>query len=178
MPRLMSTRFVVTSLPSTTMPGVTYMRVAPFVHRAVVVIADVRILERTPAAQQDPPPADLFVPGQRLVPEVEQVFVQRQALLHELDVPHQAYEVVGEELHGGNGADAAGIKRRGMNVPAFHQAEHLARHAADLQRLAIEVARERVEGPHDVADGFVAVDRRHWALRSARPFPRRRGSFP
>ena len=43
-------------------------------------------------------------------------------------------------------------------MPPFHEAEHFARHAADLQRLAIEGARERVEGPHDVADCFVAVD--------------------
>ena len=42
-------------------------------------------------------------------------------------------------------------------MPALHQAEHLARVAADLQRLAVEVALQRVERAHDVADGLVAV---------------------
>ena len=60
-------------------------------------------------------------------------------------------------MHGGDGADAARIKRRRVHVPAFHQAEHLARHAADLQRLSIKVAGKRIEGRHDVADGLVAV---------------------
>ena len=89
--------------------------------------------------------ADLFVAGQRLVEEVEQVVVQRHDLLHELDVLHQADQVVGEELDGRHGADAAGIERGGMDVAAFHQAEHLARHAAHLQRFAIERAGERIE---------------------------------
>ena len=39
----------------------------------------------------------------------------------------------------------------------LHQAEHLARVAADLQRLAVELALDRVERAHDVADGAVAV---------------------
>ena len=92
MPRLMSTRLVVTSLPSTTTPGVTNIAFAPFVHRLVVVIADVRILERTPAAEQDAALADFFVTGQRFVEEIEQIVVQRHATFHELDVPHQPHE--------------------------------------------------------------------------------------
>ena len=111
-------------------------RPAPVGHLLVGVVADVRVLERAPAAQQDAPPADLLVAGQRLVEEVEQVVVQRHALLHELDVPHQPDEVVGEELHGGHGADAAGVERRGVDVPALHQAEHLAG-----QRLICRVSR-------------------------------------
>ena len=104
MPRLMSTRSLVTSLPSTTMPGVTNIAASPVGHVLVAVIADVGIVERTPAAQQDAALSDLFVAGQRFVPEVEEVVVQRHALLHELDVLHQADEVVGEELYGGHGS--------------------------------------------------------------------------
>jgi hypothetical protein len=44
-----------------------------------------------------------------------------------------------------------------MHVPAFHQAEHFARHPAHLQRFAIERAGERIERAHDVGDGAVAV---------------------
>ena len=42
-------------------------------------------------------------------------------------------------------------------MAALHQAEHLARVAADLQGLAVELALEGVERPHDVADGPVPV---------------------
>ena len=62
-----------------------------------------------------------------------------------------------------------------MDVPPFHQAEHLARAAAHLQGFAVELAGERVERRHDVGDGAVAVHRRRAALRSARPCPRRSG---
>ena len=44
-----------------------------------------------------------------------------------------------------------------MHVPAFHQAEHFARHAAHLQRFAIELAGERIERLHDVGDGTITV---------------------
>ncbi len=44
-----------------------------------------------------------------------------------------------------------------MYVPAFHQAEHLASHAAHLQSLAIERAGERIQRGHDVGDGAIAV---------------------
>ena len=77
--RLMSTRLLVTSLPSTTTPGVTNIVAAPVGHRLVAVVADVRVLERAPAAEQDAPLADLLVAGQRVVEEVEQVVVQRHA---------------------------------------------------------------------------------------------------
>ena len=66
--------------------------------------------------------------------------MQRHDLLHELDVLHQPHQVVGEELHGGHRSHAAGIERRGMDVPAFHQAEHLARQPAHLQRFAVKLA--------------------------------------
>ena len=107
--RLISTRSVVTSLPSTTTPGVTYMP-CPIRHVLVGVVADVGVVERSPAAEQNAPAADFFVAGQGFIEEVEQVVVQRHDLLHELDVLHQADEVVGEELDSGHGADAAGIE--------------------------------------------------------------------
>ena len=132
-------------------------RPAPLGHVLVGVIADVGVLERAPAAQQDAPAADLLVAGQRLVEEVEEVVVQRHDLLHELDVLHQPDEVVGEELDRGHRADASRIKGRRVDVPAFHQAEHLAGHPAHLQGFAIETAGERVEGPHDVGDRAIAV---------------------
>ena len=50
-------------------------RLAPVVHRLVAVVADLRVLERAPAAEQDPSPADLLVPRQCLVEEVEHVVV-------------------------------------------------------------------------------------------------------
>ena len=89
MPRLMSTRSFVTSLPSTTTPGVTNIARPHSVMSLYVEVADVGVLERAPAAEQDAAAADLLVAGQRLVEEVEQVVVQRHDLLHELDVPHQ-----------------------------------------------------------------------------------------
>ena len=83
--------------------------------------------------------------------------MQRHDLLHELDILHQADEIVGEELHRRHRTDAAGIERRRMNVAAFHQAEHLARHAAHLQRFAIERAGKRIQRGHDVGDRAIAV---------------------
>ena len=65
--------------------------------------------------------------------------------------------VVGEQLDRGRRADAARVQRRRVDVAPLHQAEHLPRVPADLQGLAVELARERVERPHDVADGRVAV---------------------
>jgi len=44
-----------------------------------------------------------------------------------------------------------------MNVTAFHQAEHLAGHAAHLQRFAIEGAGEWIQRDHDVGDLAIAV---------------------
>ena len=45
-----------------------------------------------------------------------------------------------------------------MDVTTFHQAEHFASHAADLQSLDVEGAGERIERLHDVADGAVAME--------------------
>ena len=78
--RLISTRSVVTSFPSTITPGVTIHRPAPIGHGLVVVVADFRVLERAPAAEQDAAPAHLLVAGQRLVEEIEEIVVQRHAL--------------------------------------------------------------------------------------------------
>ena len=130
---------------------------APVGHVLVLEVAHRGVVQAAPAAEQDAPLADVLVAGQRLVEEVEQVVVQRHDLLQELDVAHQPDVVVGEQLDGRDGADAAGIERRRVDVATFHQAEHLARVAADHQRLAVEVALERVERAHDVADGLVAV---------------------
>ena len=47
---------------------------------------------------------DLLVAGHRLVEEVEQVVVHRHDALEELDVAHQAGQVVGEELDRGDRA--------------------------------------------------------------------------
>src|SRR5271156_4239068 len=44
-----------------------------------------------------------------------------------------------------------------MHMTSFHQAEHLARHAAHLQRLAIEGPSEGIECLHDVTDGAIAM---------------------
>jgi hypothetical protein len=44
-----------------------------------------------------------------------------------------------------------------MYVPTFHEAEHLPRPPADLQRLPVELAGERVQRPHDVGDRAVSV---------------------
>ena len=133
---------------------------APVGHVLVLEVAVRRVVEASPAAEQDAPLADVLVARQRLVEEVEQVVVQRHDLLHELDVAHQPGQVVGHQLDGRHRADAARVERRGVDVAPLHQAEHLARVAADLQRLAVELALDRVERPHDVADGAVAVDRR------------------
>ncbi len=132
-------------------------RLAPLVHVPVVVVADVGVVPRAPAAQQHAPLADLLVARQRLVEKVEKVVVQRHHLFHELDVLHQPHQVVGEELLSGYGADAARVERRGVDVAAFHEAEHLARQAAHDQGLAVELAGERVQRPHDVGDGAVVV---------------------
>ena len=69
----------------------------------------------------------------------------------------QARVVVGEELDGRRRADAAGVERRRVDVAPLHEAEHLPGVPAHLERLAVELAREGVERPHDVADRLVAV---------------------
>ena len=130
---------------------------SPVGHVLVGVVALLGIVERSPAAEQHAALADFLVAGKGLVPEVEEIVVQGHDLLHELHILHQAHHVVGEHLDGGNRADAARIERGGMHVAAFHEAEHLAGEAAHGQRLAVELAGERVERGHDVGDGAVAV---------------------
>ncbi len=148
----MSTRSVVTQLAVDDDPGRHEHRPAPVGHRLVAVVDDLGVLERAPAAQQHPPAADVLVAGQRLVPEVEDVVVERDGLLDEVEDVEQPAEVVGEQRRLGHRADAAGIDRRRMDVPALHQAEHLARDPRDLQRLLVDLALERVERAHDVGD--------------------------
>ena len=97
--------------------------------------------------------------------------MQRHDPLHELDVLQQPDQIIVEQLHARHGADAAGIERRGMHVPAFHQAEHLARQPAHLQRFEIERAGERIERPHDVGDRAIAVQ---IGVRSRRVFRSRK----
>src|SRR5262249_21136533 len=50
-------------------------RVAPFVHVLVGVVADCRILERSPATEQDATLTNFLVTRQRLVNEVEEIVV-------------------------------------------------------------------------------------------------------
>ncbi len=77
--------------------------------------------------------------------------------LHELHVAHQPGQVVGEQLHGGGGAHAARVERGRVHVAPLHQAEHLPGGPADLEGLAVELAFQRVQRAHDVADELVAV---------------------
>ncbi len=133
---------------------------APVRHVRVGEVAVLGVVERAPAAEQDTPAAHFLVSGQRLVEEVEQVVVQGHDALHELHVAHQPAEVVREELYGGDGSDAARVERGGVHMAALHQAEHLARVAADLEGLAVELAFQGVERAHDVGDRAVAVLRR------------------
>ncbi len=132
-------------------------RPAPLGHVAVVEVAHRWVLERSPAAEQDAPPADLLVPGHRLVEEVEQIVVHRHDALHELHVAHQARVVVREQLDRRSRPYTAGIQGRRMDVTPLHQAEHLPRPPADLEGLAVELTGERVERTHDVADGAVTM---------------------
>ena len=48
-------------------------RLAPSIHRLVIVIANGGILERAPAAEKNTPVTDLFITGKRLVEEVEEI---------------------------------------------------------------------------------------------------------
>ena len=123
-----------------------------------------RVVEAAPATEQHAALADVLVAGHRLVEEVEQVVVQGHDLLHELDVAHQPGQVVRDQLDGRHRSHAARVERRRVDVAPLHQAEHLARVTADVQRLAVELALERVERTHDVADGAVAVVGGVWRL--------------
>ena len=178
MPRLICTRSLVTSLPSTTIAGGDEHLATPVGHVLVAEVALFGILERAPAAEQNAPLTHLLVPRQRFIEEVEEVVVHRHDLLHELDVLHQPHEIVGERLDRRHRPDAAGIERRRVHVPSFHQAEHLARETAHHERFAIELPLERIERVHDVADRPVAVMRRRAAPRPSALSPRRRGWSP
>ena len=127
-------------------------RFAPFVHLTVLVVAHVGIVPRAPATEQHAALADFLVARQGFVPEVEQVVVQGDHLLHELGVFRQADQVVGEELLRWHGANTAGIERGRMDVASLHQAKHLASHPAHDQRFAVELSGEGVERGHDVGD--------------------------
>lgn len=83
--------------------------------------------------------------------------MERDDPLHELHVAGEAGEVVGEELDRGDRTDTAGVERGGVHMAALHQAEHLPGVAADLERLTVELAFQRVQRAHDVGDGAVAV---------------------
>ncbi|GAA3028446.1 hypothetical protein GCM10020000_01180 [Streptomyces olivoverticillatus] len=139
------------------MPGGDEHGVPPLVHVPVVVVDDVRVLEAAPAAEQGAAAAHLVVAGQRLVEEVEDVVVERHRALDEVQAPGQAHQVVGEDLRGGDGADAARVEGRGVDVAAFHQAAHLPGQAAHLERFLVHLALEGVEGAHDVGDRLEAV---------------------
>ncbi len=84
--------------------------------------------------------------------------MHRHAALDVVEVAHQAHVVVGARLMGDVGAAAARHDRRRVGVAAAEQAVHLARVAGHVQRLEVELARERVERAHDVGDRLVTVD--------------------
>ncbi len=88
--------------------------------------------------------------------------------LHEFHVAHEPAVVVREELDGRRGADAAWVQRGRVHVATLHQAEHLPGVSGDLQRLAVELAGERIERSHDVADRRVSVVRRVGSLGAVR----------
>src|SRR3982751_6739561 len=114
MPRLISTRSVVTSFPSTTTPGVTYIL------RPHWVMSLYSKLQYS-GSWKEPPVPDLLVPGQRFVEEVEEVVVHRDDLLHELDVAHEPGHVVCHQLDRRHGPDPTRVERRRVDVPALHQ---------------------------------------------------------
>ena len=62
-PGLMSTRSVVRSSPPITIPGVTNMSRPQAAYMLVAVVARLRVLEGTPAAEQDAATANLVVSG-------------------------------------------------------------------------------------------------------------------
>jgi hypothetical protein len=53
-----------------------------------------------------------------------------------------------------------------MDVASLHEAEHLPGVTADVEGLPVELTLERIERPHDVADGLVAV---HGGVLRLRP---------
>ena len=146
-------------------------------HVLVLKVARHRILERTPARQQHPPPPHRLVAGQRFVKEVEQVVVHRHDALHEVDVLHEPGQIVGEDRHRGNRPDAARVQRGRMDVPSLHQTEHLTRQTTHLKRFEVELALERVERSHDVGDRAIPVQGGMRGVRSLRAVPYGRIGF-
>ena len=130
----------------------------PVGHVAVVVVDVVGVVEAAPVDQVGLPEADHVVPGQLLEEEVVQVVVHRHAALDVVHVAHQAHVVIGARLVRDVRAAPARHDRRGMGVAPAEQAVHLTRVAGHVERLEVELARERVERPHDVGDRLVAVD--------------------
>ena len=104
--------------------------------------------------------------------------MQRHDFLHEFDVLHQADEKISEQLDRRNSSDSAWIKRRRMDVPTFHQTEHLPGHPTDLQRLPIEFPFERIERFHDIRDRAVSMILRVGRLGFLGFFPNTRIGFP
>ena len=124
----------------------------------VAEVARLGVLECAPGPEHHPPAPDLVVAGQRLVEEVEQVVVQRHDALHVLGVAHQPHGVVVEHLDTGHRSDPTRVQGGGVDMAALHQAEHLPGDPAHVQRFEVHGALERVERPHDVGNGAVAVD--------------------
>jgi len=96
MPRLMSTRSLVSSWPSRMTPGLTNIFRPPVAHVVVPEVAVLGVVQAAPADHVRAAAADLLIPGQRLIEEVEQVIVHGHDALHEFHVAHQPGEVVGE----------------------------------------------------------------------------------
>ena len=83
--------------------------------------------------------------------------MQRHDPFHEFDILHEANQIISKQLDGGHGANSARIECGRMHVPAFHQAEHLACHAAHGQRLPIEAPGKGIERGHNVGNGAKPV---------------------
>src|SRR5215204_1528596 len=131
---------------------------APLVHVAVLVVADVWVVEGTPATEEYAPAPDLFVARKRLVEEVEYVVVHRDGLLDPVHKPHEADQVVREELRRRHSPDTTRVQRRWVDVTPFHKAEHLSGETAHLEGFFVRLPCKRIERAHDVGDGTVAVD--------------------
>src|ERR1700722_16299385 len=83
---------------------------SPLRHVFVLVVTNLRILERAPATQQNAAAPYLFVSRQCVVEEVEQIVVQGEDFFHELHILHQPDDVISEKLNGRDGSNSAGIQ--------------------------------------------------------------------
>src|SRR5215472_4918048 len=133
---------------------------APFRHVAIVKVAVLRVLQAAPTTKQNAAISYLFVAGHGFIEKIEKIVMHRDDALHEFYVPLSAGQIICEQLDRRHGADAAWVKRRGMNMPSFHETKHLTCHAAYLQSLAVKFAFERIKRFHNVADGVVAMSTR------------------